>query len=345
MKDKIMHIGKQIQNIPKAEAAFLLLFAAEFTYYLLILQTGIVTYHHSRISEVWMVPAGGILGIVLSVFVYEKRRWLLPALLLIQLLLSFDYASANGVELFLLGLISGLTAPMLIYRIDRLLIAVVALGLSYMFGTAVFSVDASHRTGIALMLSLVAFAASLAAQPHKEKPVRRQSVSLYAMGRFFLWLLLDASLFETLSRDPLMHIWGAGAFTPVIIITHLLGLAAAYRWRESRYTDVILLLLFTAAYGSYALGDRLVLSLVYPFVISYYNVQILYRLKSLGYIPVAVVSLSLWGASGLGLMIAINGLFAAAWLLPVLLAVLIFFRSAGILDQYRIDFTSMKGLL
>jgi hypothetical protein len=343
MKDKIMRIGKWIQNIPKAEAAFLLLFAAEFTYYLLILQTGIVTYHHSRISEIWMVPAGGILGIVLSIFVYEKRRWLLPALLLLQLLLSYDYASANVVELFLLGLISGLTAPMLIYRIDRLLIAVAALGLSYMFGTAVFSVDASHRTGIALMLSLVAFGTSLFAQPYREKSIMQNSVSPYTMGSFFLWLLLDAALFETLSRDPLMHIWGVEAFTPVIILTHLFGLAVAYRFRESRYTDVSLLLLFVAAYASYTLGDRLVLSLVYPFVISYYNVQILYRLKSLGYIPVAVVSLSLWGASGLGLIIAINGLFTAAWLLPVLLAVLILFRSAGILDQYRIDFTSLKG--
>ncbi len=33
------------QDIPRTEIAFLLLFAAEFTYYLLILQTGIVTYH------------------------------------------------------------------------------------------------------------------------------------------------------------------------------------------------------------------------------------------------------------------------------------------------------------
>ena len=299
--------------------AFLLLFAAEFTYYLLILQTGIVEYHHSIISEIWMVPVGGMLGIISSVFLVKERHWLIPFLLLAQLLLSFDYAVANGFELFLLGIISGLTAPMLIARIEKFWTVVISLAFSYAFGTYVFDTPAIDRTDIAVLLSLVALSASLFSrmQYHHKK---KGALSLYSMGNVFLWLLLDAALFETLSRDTVMHLWGEASFTWIIILFHSIGLFIAFRFRNSKQNDIVLLGLFLLTYLTYESASQIALSIVYPFVISYYNVNILRKLMRLSYINLAVVSLSLWGASGLGLLIALSDTFSIAWIILFFLA-------------------------
>ncbi|KYJ85844.1 hypothetical protein [Sulfurovum riftiae] len=326
--------------------AFLLLFASEFTYYLLILQTGIVEYHHSLLSQIWMVPLGGMLGIILSVYIYKKQQWLMALLLFLQLLLSFSYASANGLELFALGLISGLTAPMLLYRIEQLWIAVCALALSYAFGTALFHVEAIARTDLALFLSALAFISALFTQTRQHKSISVETVSLYTMGSVFLWLLLDAALFETLSRDSVMHLWGESEFTLTIILSHMAGLAAAYRLRNWAYADMALLVLFVLVYSVYSSGSSLMLSLVYPFVISSYNVIILMKLKRLAYLPLAAISLSLWGASGLGLLIALSHTFAAAWAVLGVLALSTLFKMPGfnLLSWFpNLKSTSFKG--
>ena len=302
--------------------AFLLLFASEFTYYLLILQTGIVEYHHSVLAEIWMVPVGGMLGIVLSVSLHKERVWLMPFLLFMQLILSFSYASANGLELFGLGLLSGLTAPMLIYRIQNVWFVVVALALSYTFGTAMFHVAAIERTNIALFLTLIALLSSFFAQMKISKIVKMKNASLYTMVSVFFWLLLDATLFETLSRDSFMHLWGQSSFTAIIIASHIVGLIVAYSLRVWKHTDLALLGLFALTYTVYSTGDPLTLSLVYPFVISYYNVIILNKLSQLHYLPLAIISLALWGASGLGLMIALSHTFVLAWIVLGILALM-----------------------
>ncbi len=311
---------KNIPKIPLAEIAFLALFASEFTFYLLILQTGIVEYHHSVMSEIWMVPVGGIMGIIISVFLYKDREWFIPLLLFIQLLLSFNYADSSGFELFGFGLISGLTAPMLIARVNHFWVVVVALGLSYSYGTYYFDVVASDRGGIALFLSAVALLSSLFAQM-KEKKEKIEFISMFSVGSIFLWLLLDASLFETLSRDSMMRLWGDEAFTYNIIIFHIIGLIVAYKARDSKYNDIALLSLFVVAYTLYSFEWQFGLSVVYPFVISYYNVIILRALVNLPYALLAVMALSLWGASGLGLLVALGGEFGVAW--AILLALIL----------------------
>lgn len=306
-------IKMQISNI-----AFVLLFASEFTFYLLILQTGVVEYHHSIMAEIWMVPVGGILGIVLSVFLHEERQWLIPFLLFTQLLLVLDYAYANGIELFLLGLISGLTAPMLIARIDRLWLVVLALGLSYTYGTYYFDVPAYERTNIAFFLSAVALIASLFSQM-KKLSKNTAYITFYGAGNIFFWLLLDAVLFETLSRDNIMHLWGQDAFTWNIILFHIIGLIAAYKARDWKYNSSLLIALFTLTFTLYSLDLQWALSIVYPFVISYYNVIILRSLMRLPYVLLAVMALSLWAASGLGLLVALSGSFMIAWLILIAL--------------------------
>jgi len=299
--------------------AFLLLFASEFTYYLLILQTGIVEYHHSVISEIWMVPAGGMIGIIASVFFVKERHWLIPFLLLSQLMLSFDYAAANGFELFLLGIISGLTAPMLIASIEKFWVVVISLAFSYTFGTYVFDIAAIDRTNIALLLSFVALSGSLLFKMHWRKK-KEGALSFYSMGNVFLWLLLDAALFETLSRNTVMQLWGDATFTWTIILFHSIGLVIAFALRNSKHNEKVLLGLFLITYMTYESGSQTALSMVYPFVISYYNVIILRKLMRLSYVNLAIVSLSLWGASGLGLLIALSHTFLVAWITLFLLA-------------------------
>jgi len=310
-----------MRKIIKSDMAFLLLFASEFTFYLLILQTGIVEYHHSNMVEIWMVPVGGVIGIVASIFVYKERQWLTPTLLFLQLLLSFHYASANGIELFLLGLISGLTAPMLIARIDRFWIVVVALAISYTYGTYYFDVLALERTNIALFLSAIALLSSLFAQMQRVKKTV-EFISLFSAGSIFLWLLLDASLFETLSRDNTMYLWGNNTFTLNIIIFHIIGLVVAYKAIDYRYNSSLLFALFILTYTLYTFEWQVALSIVYPFVISYYNVIILRALMNLPYAILAVMAISLWGASGLGLLVALSQSFSIAWGILALLGVM-----------------------
>lgn len=339
-------IEKNIQPVHTviADIAFLILFAAEFTYYLLILQTGVVEYHHSAISEIWMVPVGGILGILLSVLLFQKREDIMSWLLLIQLLLSFDYADANGFVLFLLGVISGLTAPMLLYRIDKLGIVAIALAISYFVGTVLFHISASERMLIAVGLSIASLSGSILAQTGRKKAVYCRAVSVYTVITVFLWLLLDASLFETLSRDTSMYLWGNNKYTLNIVVFHTLGLIAAYRLRKWRYTDIVMVVLFLFAYMAYSVQDRELLSIVYPFVISYYNIAILYRIMPMGYIALSLVSIGLWGASGMGLLIALFHGFWAAWVVLGLLVVVVFAKTfhSGLMYAAT-HFISLKG--
>ena len=324
VRDIMKILGKnKTLYIPLSHYSFLLLFTLEFTYYLLILQTGIVEYHHSNMTEIWMIPVGGIIGIISSIWLYKYASWLMPLALFIQLLLSIDYAQANGAELFILGYISGLTAPILIYNIKYLWIAVIGLSFSYALGTLLFHIDAIMRTDIALTLTLVALFSTLFIHFEKTKLTIATDLTLYSMGSIFLWLLLDASLFETLSRDSYMSLWGDSHYTFTIILSHSLGLALAYRLREWKYTDATLLILFVVSYFLYDTQEKTLLSIVYPIVISYYNVIILYKLMKLNYVMLAVMSLSLWGASGLGLFIALSGHFILAWVVLFFLVILI----------------------
>jgi len=261
---------------------------------------------------------GGIIGIITSVFAHQERQWLVPILLLMQPLLSLHYATANGVELFFLGLISGLTAPMLIARIDKFWIAIVALAVSYTYGTYYFDIPAIDRGQIPLFLSSIALIASLFAQMQNLKKSRLHP-TIYSIGSIFLWLLLDASLFETLSRDSKMHLWGEKIFIWNIVIFHIVGLVIAYKAISWRHNHSAILVLFVLTYALYSLGWQWALSMVYPFVISYYNVIILRELTHLPYALLAIMALSLWGASGLGLFVALEENFMIAWAILLLL--------------------------
>ena len=116
-----------------------------------------------------------------------------------------------------------------------------------------------------------------------------------------------------------MHIWGQDTFTLNIILFHLIGLITAYKARDWKYNSSFLVALFTLTFALYSLGWQSALSIVYPFVISYYNVIILRSLMRLPYVLLALMALSLWAASGLGLLVALSGSFITAWIILIAL--------------------------
>lgn len=60
-KQKTLNLSKAVDL---SAIAVIFLFFSETSYYLLILQTGIVDYFHSNFAQIWMIPTGGILGIL-----------------------------------------------------------------------------------------------------------------------------------------------------------------------------------------------------------------------------------------------------------------------------------------
>jgi len=145
---------------------------------------------------------------------------------------------------------------------------------------------------------------------------------LSILGMMTLWAFMDSTLFETLSRDPSISIWRGGYELPIILF-HFAGIVTAL-FGHTRSTDKerFILLLFALSYLSYFFHEALVLAMVYPFVISYYNVVILQeviKIKSFGTIVIVMICIG-WIASGIGLMVALQGLIGIVvpiWLIAI----------------------------
>ncbi len=182
-----------LANISFATLAFVLLFFTETSYYLLILQTGIVDYFHSDITQIWMIPLGGILGI-LTIVTVQNRSLIVSIALAFQTLLMFLYPHFNGYMLFILGFLSGLVAPYLIFQLQTLNEIVVILALAYLLGTFAINIAPEQRGELAIVLSLVALFASYFVIPISKKD---SEIELKPYFTIFFWLVLDATLFES----------------------------------------------------------------------------------------------------------------------------------------------------
>ncbi len=287
-------------NISFATLAFILLFFTETSYYLLILQTGIVDYFHSDITQIWVIPLGGVLGI-LAIATIQKRSMVVSLALAFQTLLMFFYPHFNSYMLFILGFLSGLVAPYLIFQLRSLNEIVVILALAYLLGTFAISIAPEQRGELAIVLSLVALFASYFVVPISKKG---QEVVLKPYLSIFLWLVLDATLFETLARSS-EPIWANEHFTLLIALSHLVGLLVGYLFVEYKENNRLILMLFALSYLLFWFNQLYLLAIVYPIVISYYNVIILKRFMTLSFEHLTLVSLSLWVSSGMGLFLAL----------------------------------------
>lgn len=293
---------------------FLILFVfAELSFYLLIAQTGVVEVFHSDIFSIIYLPVGGVIGTYLSAYIFFKTNHKAIIFLALQMGVTFFYPDFNAIGLFILGLSVGGISPLLIQTLKKAttLDLGVALGLSYSFSTLLFNTDPMHREILGLLLSAIALLGYLLLQ---RKQITAEALLFnrfhsYPLFLMVIWVFLDSSLFETLSRDTTMAIW-RGGFSTEIILFHLLGVVAALSIRiEQSLKALFIAMLFMASYLLYFAHEALLLSMVYPFVISYYNIvilQSLIKVKSLKDIALFMVFIG-WMASGAGLMVALGG--------------------------------------
>ena len=100
-------------------------------------------------------------------------------------------------------------------------------------------------------------------------------------------------------------------FRHLIVLFHSLGLFTAYAVRNRfKYHHSTIALLFVTSYALLFFGQNMLLAMVYPFVISYYNfflLRLLVSIRSLQLLGVCMLGAG-WIASGLGLMVALNHL-------------------------------------
>ena len=305
---------------------FIILFVfAELTFYLLIAQTGIVEVFHSDIFSIIYLPIGGVIGTYLIPQIKFSKHYKTFLLLIIQLIISFMYPNLSAFILFLLGFAVGGLSPIIIETLKKatLFDLLFALGSAYTTGTLLFTSDPLHRGVLAIALTSVAILGAFFLQNHsKEKSFLHQNFYSYPLYLMVLWVFLDSSLFETLSRDPMLSIWRDG-YNIEIILFHIFGVISALFIRlEYFQKSLFIIILFSFSYLFYFTSEALLLSLVYPFVISYYNVVILeslVKIKSFKTIGIFMVFIG-WGASGGGLMVALNNLIL---FIPILLSIVL----------------------
>lgn len=282
----------------------ILFVASEMSFYLLIAQTGIVESFGSNIFLIAPLPIGGLIGSIASVYI--KSNYKISALLILQLLMSLFYPNLNLVMLFILGFAVGGIAPLIIETLKKAtkIDFILALGSSYLVGTLLFSSIPQERGVLAIVLTLIA----LVSNRFIDSKLIPQNGIKYPIYLMMLWVFLDSALFETLSRDFTISIW-RGGYTFEIALFHILGVIFAIKIRDF-HSEILIAILFTLSYLFYFIKEPLLLSIVYPFVISYYNITILKSLvlesslKKLG----LYMFLIGWLSSGMGLFVSLFGL-------------------------------------
>ena len=137
-----------------------------------------------------------------------------------------------------------------------------------------------------------------------------------------LWVFLDSALFESFSRDITISIWRDG-YTFQIALFHIIGVFSALFFRiEQNQKGLFILILFTLSYLFYFLREGFILSIIYPFVISYYNVVILQTISKKDFKTITFYMIGIgWMASGAGLFVAIANLIL---FVPIILLIVIF---------------------
>ena len=275
----------------------ILFIASELCYYLLIAQTGIVEHFSSNIFLIAPLPVGGILGSLLVSYIKISNKNKIILFLSIQLSMSFLYPNFNLISLFILGF---------------------ALSISYVLGTFLFNYDVEKREIIAVLLTSITLISSIFLPKEIEKNNLNSNHSLLIM---ILWVFLDSSLFESLSRDVSVSIW-RGGYTLEIALFHIIGVVCALYFKlEKNQKELFIITLFALSYLFYFLREGFILSLIYPFVISYYNVIILQTIIKKDFKTITIYMIFIgWIASGAGLFVAVEHLIL---FVPIILLIVI----------------------
>lgn len=295
--------------------ALVLLLGFELCYYLLIVQTGIVSHYNSDLITLFPMFIGGVLGTFTAGRVWWKIKNPIHKIMLalfLQLILSFLYPNYNFFTLALLGLSVGIMAPLGIYlfKSKQKKELMLALGIAYTLGTYFFYYNADNRVEMALFFTTIALISAFILRNYKvEIDTKELSLSFSNYLPLMFWIFLDSNLFETLSRHENINIWTNFTFT--IIASHILGLMAACFVNISKFKKYLLInILFMGSYLLSYFELPIALAIVYPFVISYYNVvifSILSKEMSLAKLSFIMIFVG-WLASGFGLALALSKL-------------------------------------
>ena len=295
--------------------------ACELCYYLLIAQTGVVEYFSSNLFLIAPLPIGGVIGSLLVSYIKIDFRNKISLFLTIQLIMSFLYPNFNMLTLFILGFAVGSLAPLIVNEIKKatLLELGLALSVSYVTGTLLFNYEVEERGIIAITLTTITLLASRFLPTNEPIKKSNQEFPLLMM---VLWVFLDSALFESLSRDITISIWRDG-FTFQIALFHVIGVFCALFFKiEKNQKSLFILTLFAASYLFYFLRQGDILSIVYPFVISYYNVVILQTIAKKDFRIITFYMIFIgWMASGAGLFVALSNLIL---FVPIILLMAIF---------------------
>ena len=299
----------------------ILFIASELCYYLLIAQTGVVEYFSSNLFLIAPLPIGGIIGSLLVSYIKIDFKNKISLFLTIQLIMSFLYPNFNMLTLFILGFVVGSLAPLIINEIKKttLLELGLALSVSYVTGTLLFNYEVEARGIIAIILTTITLLASRFLPTNE--PIKKSNQE-FALLMMVLWVFLDSTLFESLSRDITISIWRDG-FTFQIALFHVIGVFCALYFKiEKNQKSLFILTLFAASYLFYFLREGFILSIVYPFVISYYNVVILQTIAKKDFKTITFYMIFIgWMASGAGLFVALSNLIL---FVPIILLLAIF---------------------
>ena len=295
--------------------------ASELCYYLLIAQTGVVEYFSSNLFLIAPLPIGGVIGSLLVSYIKIDFKNKISLFLTIQLIMSFLYPNFNMITLFILGFAVGSLAPLVVNEIKKatLIELGLALSISYVTGTILFNYEVESRGIIAIILTTITLIASRFLPTNEMQKSSNQEFALLMM---VLWVLLDSDLFVALSRDITIFIWRDG-FTFQIALFHIIGVFCALYFKiEKNQKSLLILTLFAASYLFYFLREGEILSIVYPFVISYYNVVILQTIIKKDFKTISFYMIFIgWMASGAGLFVAITNLIL---FVPIILLIAIF---------------------
>lgn len=295
--------------------ALALLLGFELSYYLLIIQTGIVQHFHSDLYKLFPLFFGGMLGTISSANTWGKITNPIHKILIalcLQLVLSFIYPVYSSFTLVMLGLSVGIMAPLSIYlfKEHQKRELFLALAIAYSIGTYGFTSFVNSREWMAVIFTSISLLSAFFLLSYKvKKSSKFKSFSPLAYLPLVLWIFLDSYLFETLSRHPSMNIWSN--YTYVIMSFHILGLLAAF---NTGFTNLrhhlFIALLFTLSYALLYFEQSLYLAMIYPFAISYYNVIVFITLsKEISLQRLSIMMLFVgWIASGLGLTLALSHL-------------------------------------
>jgi hypothetical protein len=294
--------------------------SSQLLYYLLIAQTGVVGAFDSHIHDLYPLPIGGIVGAILCA--YWKHHGIKTELYFLfgaQVMVSWFYPNYSLGMIFVLGFIVGYTTPLLLFAFREQGYAKLSLGLAiaYAVGTALYTYPYESRGSIAIVLPVISIAALYFSALGDMRARKEPPLSWTMIAMMMIWIFADSALFETLSRSGVMDIWSQ--HTLLIIVSHVLGVRLAYLYGKplmrSGWTIVGL---FFGSYAAYYTQQPLLLAVIYPIAISYYNVLVfreLTQMKSVRAISIAMIGVG-WVAATTANFIALEHFL---WIVPVVL--------------------------